>query len=331
MAAAAPASPPRQTAAEGRRESRRRAARCRARCAPRLARVRPPAGPAARAGSPRRRRPSSPAARDGTPAAAAAVAGRERIGLDSGSSASGSIQGRLPAAGEARWANRRAAGTCCRRGRTTGRSARPRAVARSRAAAAARCPPARSARGRTRAPVAPARAGRAASRPRPRRWPAGDARARGNSACPRRPAGPARIDLQAFGQRGANRAASAPWRRPATSGRRTAQDRATPARHRRANGIQRPARQLLAWILLADGRLQRGARRPERPAAGGSAGRRGALGRAERVGVPLRRIDVGGGDEGRLAAHGQPHVAARRVPDPPLRPAPGSSCHCASL
>ena len=73
--------------------------------------------------------------------------------------------------------------------------------------------------------------------------------------------------------------------------------------------IQRPARQLLARIVLAGDVLQRRRRRPQRAQPAHQPRGEALLGGAERVGVPLRFIEIGGGDEGRLAAHRQPHVA----------------------
>ncbi len=75
--------------------------------------------------------------------------------------------------------------------------------------------------------------------------------------------------------------------------------------------------------------LQRRAGRPERRQPADQPPGVAALGGAERVGVPLRRLHVGGGDEGRLAAHAS---GARRRPAARGRPARRSarmSCHCA--
>ena len=65
--------------------------------------------------------------------------------------------------------------------------------------------------------------------------------------------------------------------------------------------------------------------------AGAAAAGIAALGRAERRGVPFRRVHVVGGDEGRLAAHGQPDVAGRRAPRSTAWPRARMSCHCASV
>jgi hypothetical protein len=80
--------------------------------------------------------------------------------------------------------------------------------------------------------------------------------------------------------------------------------------------VQRPARQLLARILLAHAVLQRRPRRPEWRQPPQQPPGIGALGRPHRVGVPFRRVDVGGGNKCRLAAQRQAHVTrGQRVVD----------------
>ncbi len=72
-------------------------------------------------------------------------------------------------------------------------------------------------------------------------------------------------------------------------------------------GAERKARQLLARVELALAVHQRGTRRPKRREAAQQPAGVGALGRPHRVGVPLRRVAVGFGHEGRLAPHGEAH------------------------
>ena len=119
-----------------------------------------------------------------------------------------------------------------------------------------------------------------------------------------------RIDLQPLGQRGAEpRGVGGAWRCRCRFGRPAAQDRARPARRPRANARRAPS----AAVARPDSacRTRSAARRPAPRAAQPAHQLVGEalLGRTERVGVPFRRVEVGGGDEGRLAAHGQPHVA----------------------
>ena len=149
-----------------------------------------------------------------------------------------------------------------------------RAVARSPGAAAARCRPARPGPGRTPAPAARVPSGRAAWRPRRRRWPAGGARATGSSGCPRRPGCTSAGSIcSRSASAAAKRAASSALRGVGVVARRpAAPDRATPARRpARQCAVQRPARQLLAGILLAHARIAAPRRAPSAPSAGGAA------------------------------------------------------------
>ncbi len=76
---------------------------------------------------------------------------------------------------------------------------------------------------------------------------------------------------------------------------------------------QRPARQLLARVPLALAEVQEAALAVFLAQPVHQLGGVAALGGAEGVGVPLRRIAVAAGDEGGLAAHGQAHVAGRQA------------------
>ena len=75
---------------------------------------------------------------------------------------------------------------------------------------------------------------------------------------------------------------------------------------------QRPARQRLAGVLLAHAVVQHRAGRPQPGQPPDQPPGIAALGGAERIGVPLAGLEIGGRHEGRLAAQGQPHVARRQ-------------------
>ena len=78
-----------------------------------------------------------------------------------------------------------------------------------------------------------------------------------------------------------------------------------------------PARQRLARIPLALAVVQEAARREAVAQAADQLVGQPALGRADRVGVPLVGLEIVDRDEGRLAAHGQAHVARARAPRRP--------------
>ncbi len=77
-------------------------------------------------------------------------------------------------------------------------------------------------------------------------------------------------------------------------------------------GVNRPARQLLARIMLAHIVGERRALAPERGELADQPSGIGALGRPQRVDIPFLPLMVGGGDEGRLAAHGQADIALQQ-------------------
>ncbi len=76
---------------------------------------------------------------------------------------------------------------------------------------------------------------------------------------------------------------------------------------------QRPARQLFARIPLALPEVQEAAAAVLLAQPLHQFGRVAALGRAERVGVPLGAVAIVDRDKGRLAAHRQPHVAVAQA------------------
>ena len=76
---------------------------------------------------------------------------------------------------------------------------------------------------------------------------------------------------------------------------------------------ERPARQLFARIPFALAVMQQPARGETVAQPADQLVGVGALGRAHRFGVPLIRVAIGGGHEGRLAAHGQPHIAGLQL------------------
>ena len=76
---------------------------------------------------------------------------------------------------------------------------------------------------------------------------------------------------------------------------------------------QRPARQLLARVPLALAQMDEAAAAVLLAQATEQLGRVVALGGAERVGVPFGRVAVAGGDIGRLATHGQAHIARDQI------------------
>ena len=76
--------------------------------------------------------------------------------------------------------------------------------------------------------------------------------------------------------------------------------------------VQRPARQLFAGVPLALAEMQKAAAAVLVAQLVRQRGRKAAFGRAQRVGVPLGGVAVVDGDKGRLAAHGQPHIAGHQ-------------------
>ena len=76
---------------------------------------------------------------------------------------------------------------------------------------------------------------------------------------------------------------------------------------------QRPAWQLLTGVPLALAQVQAAAGPVLLAQAVQQVGGINALGRAQRIGVPLGRIAVAGGHEGGLAAHGQAHIVGVQV------------------
>ena len=183
-------------------------------------------------------------------------------------------------------------------------------------------------------PAARAPAGRAAGCPRPPRWPAAGAPSTGSSARPRRPAASAAGST-------CSRSASASAKRAASSAVGVARGRVRVGQQRRVGpdrlavgapmACQRPARQLLARILLAHAVMQRGPRRPQRrQPADQLAGIAAAWsGRARRCSTPPPP-----GRARRRRSARRPWSGARRpppAPRPPRAPAARISCHCASV
>ena len=78
-------------------------------------------------------------------------------------------------------------------------------------------------------------------------------------------------------------------------------------------GAERPARELLARIPLALAEVHEAIGAVVLPEPVEQRGREPALGRAERARVPLGAVAVLGGDERRLAPHGEPHVHALEI------------------
>ena len=74
-----------------------------------------------------------------------------------------------------------------------------------------------------------------------------------------------------------------------------------------------PARQAFARIPFALAVMQQAARRVTVAQLADQLVGKLALGRPERVGVPLRRLVIVDRHEGRLAAHGEPHILRREV------------------
>ena len=77
--------------------------------------------------------------------------------------------------------------------------------------------------------------------------------------------------------------------------------------------VQRPARQLLTGVPLALAEMHQRLRRIVRAQPVEQLGGQTTLVRAQRRGVPLGIIGVIEGDEGRLATHGQAHIALRQI------------------
>ena len=76
---------------------------------------------------------------------------------------------------------------------------------------------------------------------------------------------------------------------------------------------ERPARQAFAGIPFALPEMQQAARREPRPQFANEIVGKAALGRADRGDIPFRRFQIVDGNEGRLAAHGQAHVAGLQI------------------
>ena len=90
---------------------------------------------------------------------------------------------------------------------------------------------------------------------------------------------------------------------------------------------ERPARQAFAGIPFALPVMQQPARREARAHSPDEIVGKAALGRADRGDIPFRRFQIVDGDEGRLAAHGQAHVAGLEIGidlfAEPVEPRPG--------
>ena len=327
------ASPRRRTAAARRRAAAVARLPPPARCGPGRVRLCPITGSSCGTGRkfsmPNRRRAAPRSGAAETPGAAAAVAsarkGRVRLSISacSGSSPGQAVQRQAQADRAVAGDQEHLAGTEEPvAGLPAARAVVDHAAQRQHAADGCWLVP-----GRTPGPAARVPAGRAAWRPRPARWRAAGVPSTGSSGCPHRPGStrPGSTCSRSARLR-AKSAASCCGRVVGVvvggEQRRVAPDRLA---IRAPVAVQRPARKLLARILLAHDCDCSAA--PVRPAVHQPADQPagiGALGGAHGVGVPLRRVDVGGGDEGRLAAHGQPHVAAGQRAIDALARAPGS-------
>jgi hypothetical protein len=76
---------------------------------------------------------------------------------------------------------------------------------------------------------------------------------------------------------------------------------------------ERPARQAFARIPFALPVMQQAARREARAQLADQIVGERALGRTDRGDIPFRRFQIVDGNEGRLAAHGQPHVVRFQI------------------
>ena len=221
-------------------------------------------------------------------------------------------------AAAARAGNRRASGTDCRGAVSSARSSSARKIClrpRSSAGSAARIPWECSAPDRTPAPCASALPDRTVWNRWDRHWAAGRLPSAASARDPRTPAGCIRNRRRAFSRclpRSARHLRCRPCAAPRY--RRSGRNSSRSARRPCANRGRTPSAAGFRPDTICPARNAAG-----RPARTASATRRmrssaeAALGRADRGDIPFRRFQIVDGDEGRLAAHGQAHVAGLQI------------------